>query len=154
MDQRHAFNVVKSGEFPATDLAACALLELIERHDKLCEAVLMMLTEVAPPNQARTARGCAGWSRGMGGHGAVNHLPTRAEALAVWTTIADAGYVATITAITHESMAPSTVYQLSVGPKRMRFTLEDLIEVKANTTLPLDGANPCWQVSMIPEPRP
>jgi hypothetical protein len=52
MDQRHAFNVVKSGEFPATDLAACALLELIERHDKLCEAILMMLTEVAPPNQA------------------------------------------------------------------------------------------------------
>jgi hypothetical protein len=90
----------------------------------------------------------------------VNHLPTRAEALAVWTTIADAGYVATITAITHESMAPSTVYQLSVGPKRMRFTLEDLIEVKAmlpshmTLTQPLDGANPCWQVSMIPEPRP
>jgi hypothetical protein len=51
MDQRHAFNVVKSGEFPASDLAATALLELIERHGKLCEAVLMMLTEVAPVHQ-------------------------------------------------------------------------------------------------------
>jgi hypothetical protein len=56
MDQRHAFNVVKAGEFPATDLAACALLELIERHDKLCQAVMMMLTDRPAPEGNQSYR--------------------------------------------------------------------------------------------------
>lgn len=76
----------------------------------------------------------------------------RDKAVAVWDALTEAGYTATITSSTHENMLPRTIYQLSVGPRRMRFVLEDLIEVKAllpegyTLSQPLDNSSPMWTV--------
>lgn len=52
MNQRHAYNCVKHGEFPSSDLAASALQEMIVRHEMLCAAVDLTVT------QAVTDKGC------------------------------------------------------------------------------------------------
>lgn len=85
----------------------------------------------------------------------MNAHPTRAEALALWERLADAGYTVTITSITHENMVPKEVFQLFVGPRRMRFTLDELLEVREmlpegyTLSAPWNNETNQWQVVTV-----
>lgn len=85
----------------------------------------------------------------------MNTPPTRDEVLTLWNKLTDAGFTTTITSITHEKMSPATVFQMSVGPRRLRFTLDDLLEVREmlpegyTLAQPLDNADPRWQIVAV-----